>query len=98
MTLRFIDGLPVLGYREVEDRTLAFAWQWHEPTLRVTFTEHAPPLLGHVTHLDGLPRLAAAPDNLSWLNQDEPTRTAAIINHAIDLWRRKESIFRDCNG
>jgi hypothetical protein len=95
MTLRFADGLPVLGYREVEDRTLAFAWQWHEPTLRVTFTEHTPPLLGHVSNLDGLPRLAAAPDNLAWLDQ---ARTRALVDHAIDLWRRKERVFNDCDG
>lgn len=98
MTLRFIDGLPVLGYHEVEDRTLAFTWHWHEPTLRVTFTEDTPPLLGHVTHLDCLPRLAVAPDNLAWLNQDDPARTRAVLDHAIDLWCRKERIFRDCNG
>jgi hypothetical protein len=98
MTLRFADGLPVLGYREVDDRTLAFAWQWHEPTLRVTFTEHTPPLLGHVTHLDGLPRLAAAPDNLAWLRQDDQARTRTTLDHAIDLWRRKDQIFRDRSG
>jgi hypothetical protein len=69
MTLRFIDGLPVLGYLEVDDRTMAFAWNWHEPTLRVTFIEDSPPLIGHVTHLDCLPRLAATPDNLDWLGQ-----------------------------
>jgi hypothetical protein len=95
MTLRFTDGLPVLGYREVDDRTLAFAWQWQEPTLRVTFTEHTPPLLGYVTHLDGLPRLAAAPENHDWL---EPARTQALVEHAIDLWRRKEHVFRNCEG
>lgn len=95
MTLRFADGLPVLGYREVDDRTLAFAWQWHEPTLRVTFTEHDPSLLGQITHLDGLPRLAAASDNLAWIDSD---RAQAIVNHAIDLWRRKEHMFKDCDG
>jgi hypothetical protein len=95
MTLRFTDGLPVLGYREIDGRTLAFAWAWHEPTLRLTFTEHQPHLLGHVTHLDCLPRLAAAPDNLAWLRQDDPARTRAVLDHAIDLWRRKDEIFRD---
>jgi hypothetical protein len=81
MTLRFADGLPVLGYREIDGRTIAFAWAWHEPTLRLTFTEHTPPLIGHITHLYGLPRLAAAPDNLDWLNQDDPNRTLAVLNH-----------------
>ncbi|MQM26792.1 hypothetical protein [Glycomyces albidus] len=98
MTLRFADGLPVLGYREVADRTIAFAWHWHEPTFRLTFTEHTPPLLGHVTHLDCLPRLTPAPDNLDWLRQDDPARTQAVLDHAICLWRSKEEIFRTCNG
>ncbi len=95
MTLRFADGLPVLGYGEVEEHTLAFAWHWHEPTLRVTFTEHDPTLIGHVTHLDGLPGLAAAPDNHDWL---DPDRTQAIVEHAINLWRTKENMFRTCDG
>ncbi|MQM28864.1 hypothetical protein [Glycomyces albidus] len=95
MTLRFADGLPVLGYREVADRTLAFAWHWHEPTFRLTFTEHTPPLLGHVTHLDCLPRFAAAPDYAAWLDDE---RTRAVLDRAIDLWRRKERVFRDCEG
>ena len=95
MTLRFVDGLPVLGYREVEDRTLAFAWHWHAPTLRVTFTEDTPPLIGHVTHLDRLPRLATAPDNHDWIDQ---ARTRAVLDHAINLWRKKERLFRDCDG
>lgn len=98
MTLRFIDGLPALGYLELDDRTLAFAWLWHEPTLRVTFIDHDPPLIGHVTHLDCLPRLAAAPDNLPWLHQDDPARTSDVLDRAIDLWRRKERTFRDCDG
>lgn len=98
MTLRFTDGLPVLGYLEFDERTLTFAWNWHEPVLRVTFTEDDPPLIGHVTHLDGLPRLAPAPDNLAWLNQDEPARTLVLVNYAIDLWRRKDQVFRDCDG
>lgn len=97
MTLRFTDGLPVIGYREVADRTLAFAWQWHQPIFRVTFTEHSPHLIGQVTHLDCLPRLAAAPDNLAWLNQDDPARRMAILDHAINLWRKKDEIFRDDN-
>ena len=94
MSLRFIDGLPVLGYADVEDRTLAFAWQWHAPTLRVTFTGVVPSLVGQLTHLDGLPRLAGAPDNHDWL---DPARTQAVLDHAIDLWRRKEHLFRHCN-
>ncbi|MDA1362172.1 hypothetical protein O1R50_21275 [Glycomyces luteolus] len=98
MTLRFADGLPVLGYLELDDRSLTFAWNWHEPVLRVTFTEDDPPLIGHVTHLDCLPRLAAAPDNLAWLGQGDPARTRAVLDHAIDLWRRKERLFRDCEG
>jgi hypothetical protein len=98
MTLRFINGLPVLGYLEVDDRTMAFAWNWHEPTLRVTFIEDSPPPIGHVTHLDCLPRLAAAPDNLDWPGQDEPARTRAVLDHAINLWRTKELLFRDCAG
>jgi hypothetical protein len=98
MTLRFTDGLPVLGYREVAHRTLAFAWNWHAPTLRVTFTDDDPPLIGHVTHLDCLPRLAAAPDNHDWLDHGGPSRTGAILDHAIDLWRRKEHMFRTCHG
>jgi hypothetical protein len=95
MTLRFIDGLPVLGYLELDDRTLAFAWLWHEPTLRVTFTEGASPLIGHATHLDGLPRLAAAPDNAAWL---DPDRTRDLLDYAINLWRTKERVFRQCEG
>jgi hypothetical protein len=95
MTLRFTNGLPILGYLELDDRSLTFAWQWHEPVLRVTFTEDDPPLIGHVTHLDGLPRLAAAPDNRDWLDE---SRTNAVLNHAIDLWLRKEHIFRTCDG
>jgi hypothetical protein len=95
MSLRFIDGLPVLGYGEVEDRILAFAWQWHAPTLRVTFTGAVPSLIGQVTHLDGLPRLAGAPDNHDWL---DAVRTRAVLDHAIDLWRRKEHIFPDRNN
>ncbi|MQM26733.1 hypothetical protein [Glycomyces albidus] len=95
MTLRFADGLPVLGYREVADRTLAFAWHWHEPTFRLTFTEHTPALLGHVTHLDCLPRLAPAPDNLDWLDDE---RIRAVLDHAIGLWTRKGEIFRECTG
>jgi hypothetical protein len=98
LSLHFIDRLPVIGTAEVDGRTLAFAWQWHTPTLRVTFTECTPNLLGHVTHLDGLPRLVAAPDHLAWLRQDDPARTHAVLACAIDLWRRKEQLFRDCNG
>jgi hypothetical protein len=94
MSLRFTDGLPVIGYREVGDYTLAFAWQWREPIFRVTFTEYTPNLIGRVTHLDCLPRLAAAPDNLAWLNEDDPARRMAILDHAIDLWRGKDEIFR----
>lgn len=97
-SLRFANGLPVLGYCEVDDRTLTFAWNWHEPVLRVTFTEGDRPLIGHVTHLDGLPRLVPAPDNHAWLEQEEPARTLAILNHAIDLWRKKDQVFRDCEG
>ncbi|MDN3243422.1 hypothetical protein [Glycomyces tritici] len=98
MTLRFTDGLPVLGYREIDGRALAFAWVWHEPALRLTFADHHPNLIGHVTHLDGLPRLAAAPDNLAWLRQDDPARTRAVLDHAIDLWRTKDRVFRHCEG
>jgi hypothetical protein len=97
MSLRFTDGLPVIGYREVADRTLAFAWQWREPIFRVTFTEHTPRLICQVTHLDCLPRLRAAQDNLAWLNQDDPARRMAILDHAINLWRKKDDIFGDRN-
>lgn len=98
MNLHFTGGLPVLGYCEVDGQQLAFAWGWHEPVLRVTFTERTPDLLGHVTHLDGLPRLATAPANHAWLTQDDPARSMAVLDHAINLWRTKESIFRTCNG
>ncbi|WP_168801485.1 hypothetical protein [Glycomyces buryatensis] len=98
MSLRFIDKYPLIGTTEVDDFELCFAWVWHQPCLRVTFAETENPLLGRVTHLDGLPRLVAAPTGLAWLNQDDPARTGAVLNHAIDLWRRKEQMFRDCNG
>ena len=92
MTLHFIDRLPVLGYREVDGRDLAFAWAWDTPCLRVTFTDAEPALLGRVTDLDGLPRLIAAPDNLAWLRHDNPHRTLAVLDLAIDLWHRKEHL------
>lgn len=98
MSLRFTDGLPVIGYREAEERTLAFAWQWHEPRLRVTFIGHEPALVGHVTRLDGLPRPAPAPSGLAWPGRDDPDRSRVVLDHAIDLWRRKERMFRDCDG
>ncbi|MCD0442515.1 hypothetical protein LO763_02615 [Glycomyces sp. A-F 0318] len=98
MSLRFIDRLPVIGTAEVAERELCFAWVWHQPCLRLTFTDGDRPLLGRVTHLDGLPRLVPAADNLAWLGQDDPARTQAVLVHAIDLWRRKEQMFRDCNG
>ena len=94
MTLHFIDRLPVLGYREVDGRDLAFAWAWHTPCLRFTFTESEPALLGRVTGLVGLPRLVPAPDNLAWLRHDEPCRTLAVLDHAAELWRRKEHLAR----
>ncbi|WP_026931998.1 hypothetical protein [Glycomyces tenuis] len=98
MTLHFIDRLPVLGYREVDGRDLAFAWAWHEPRLRVTFTEGQPALLCQVIALDERPRLVAAPDNLDWLGHDDPARTLAVLDFATDLWRRKEHMIRNCNG
>lgn len=98
MTLHFVDHLPVLGYREIDGRDLAFAWLWEQPSLRVTFTESDPALIGQITNLDGLPRLVAAPDNLAWLRQDDPARTLAVLDFAIDLWRRKDQIFRTCDG
>ncbi|THV21752.1 hypothetical protein [Glycomyces paridis] len=96
MTLHFIDRLPVLGYADVDDRTLAFAWNWHEPVLRITAADGT--LLGHVTHLDALPRLASAPTGHAWLHQHHPARTRAVLHNAITLWRRKETLFRDCDG
>lgn len=98
MRLHFVDRLPVLGYRDVDGRDLAFAWVWEQPCLRVTFVGDGPSLIGRITHLDGLPRLVAAPDNLAWLRQDDPARTLAVIDAAVDLWRRKDRIFRTCNG
>ncbi len=95
MNLHFIDRLPVLGYREVEGHGLAFAWIWHQPCLRITFTEREPALIGRATHLDGHPRLVAAPDNLAWLHQDDPARTLAVLDLAIDLWHRKKHLTDD---
>jgi len=89
--LHFIDRLPVLGYREIDGCDLAFAWIWDQPCLRVTFTETEPALLGRVTHLDGIPRLVAAPDNLAWLHQDKSNRTLAVLDFATDLWRRRSA-------
>ncbi|THV24355.1 hypothetical protein [Glycomyces paridis] len=98
MTLRFIDRLPVIGTGVVDEHELCFAWVWHQPSLRVTFAAAERPLLGQVTHLDGLARLVPAADNLAWLRQDDPARTRAVLDHAITLWRRKEQLFRDCDG
>ncbi|HEU5127649.1 MAG TPA: hypothetical protein VFU12_06640 [Glycomyces sp.] len=98
MTLHFIDRLPVVGYREIDGRDLAFAWVWNQPCLRITFSSDTPSLIGRVTHLDGIPRLVAAPDNLDWLHQDDPSQSLAVLDHATDLWRRKEQRFRTCDG
>lgn len=98
MSLHFIDRLPVLGYREVDGRDLAFAWTWHTPCLRVTFTEGDPRLLGQVIALDDHPRLIAAPDNLDWLQAAEPDCLLGILDHATDLWHSKERVFKHCDG
>ncbi|WP_026924401.1 hypothetical protein [Glycomyces arizonensis] len=98
MSLHFVDKLPVFGYREIDGLDLAFAWIWGQSSLRVTFVDVDPALIGRVTHLDGLPRLVAAPDNLAWLHQDDPARTLAVLDFATDLWRRKDSIIRTCDG
>ncbi len=98
MTLHFIDRLPLLGTVEIDGAEVHFAWIWRQPALRVTFAEKTPALIGRVTHLDGLPRLVAAPDNLDWLHQDDPARTLAVLDHATDLWRRKDRVFRTCDG
>jgi hypothetical protein len=95
MRLHFIDRLPVLGYSEVEGRGLAFAWVWHQPCLRITFTEFEPALIGRATDLEGHPRLVAAPDNLAWLHQDDPARSLAVLDLAIDLWHRKKHLTRE---
>jgi hypothetical protein len=97
VTLHFVDQLPVLGYREVDGRDLAFAWAWHTPCLRVTFTKGDPHLLGQVVALDDRPRLIAAPDNLDWL-QAADDRRLGILEHAADLWDRKEHLFHICDG
>ncbi|MBO3735474.1 hypothetical protein [Glycomyces niveus] len=98
MTLHFIDRLPMIGTADIDGLTLTYAWVWHQPCLRITFNGPDNTLLGHVTHLDGLPRLAAAPTGMPWLNQAAPARAAAVLDHAIDIWRRKEDMFRTCNG
>ena len=98
MSLHYIDHLPVLGYREVDGLDLAFAWQWHTAVLRVTFTERDPALLGQIACLDGLPRLIAAPDNFDWLGYDQPVRSLAVLDHAIDLWRARAGPFRHCDN
>ncbi|WP_026925587.1 hypothetical protein [Glycomyces arizonensis] len=98
MNLHFVDRLPVLGYREIDGRDLAFAWAWHTPCLRVTFTEGELRLLGQVVELDHCPRLVAAPDNLDWLRAADPERVLGVLEHAADLWGRKEHLFRTCEG
>ncbi|WP_112133737.1 hypothetical protein [Glycomyces dulcitolivorans] len=98
MTLHFIDRLPVLGMAEVDQAGLSFAWVWHQPSLRVTFADMENTLLGRVTHLDGLPRLVPAPTGLAWIRQGDPTRTLAVLDHAIDLWRLKDHMFKECDG
>jgi hypothetical protein len=92
MRLHFVDSLPVLGYREVDGRDLAFAWVWHQACLRVTFVRSEPSLIGRVVHLDASPRLVAAPDNLDWLGQDDPARTLAVIDLATDVWHRRQAV------
>ncbi|WP_026931313.1 hypothetical protein [Glycomyces tenuis] len=98
MTLHFVDSLPVLGYRGVDGRTLAFAWAWRRPLLRVTFIESEPRLLGRVVALEDSPRLVAAPDNLDWLRQDDPSRSLAVLDLAVELWRGNERLARECEG
>jgi hypothetical protein len=98
VSLHFIDRYPLIGTGEVDGFELHFAWVWQTPCLRITFAELDPALLGRVTHLEGLPRLAAAPDNLAWLRQDDPARTRAVLDLAISLWRKKDEIFRTCEG
>jgi hypothetical protein len=96
--LHYIDHYPLLGTVEIDGFEVHFAWVWDQPCLRATFAEVEPALIGRVTHLDGLPRLAAAPENLAWLCHDDPARTLAVLDHAVDLWRRKEWMLRTCEG
>ena len=98
MRLHFVDQYPLFGTADIDGFEVHFAWVWKQPCLRVTFADVEPALIGRVTHLDGLPRLVSAPDNLAWLQQDDPARSLAVLDFAIDLWRRKEKTIRTCNG
>ncbi|WP_100447511.1 hypothetical protein [Glycomyces xiaoerkulensis] len=98
MRLHFVDNYPLLGTADIEGQEVHFAWVWRQPCLRVTFADLEPSLIGRVIHLDDLPRLAAAPDNLAWLHHDDPARSLAVLDFATDLWRRKEAVFRTCDG
>ncbi|MEU6859749.1 hypothetical protein AB0B28_12870 [Glycomyces sp. NPDC046736] len=97
MSLQFINHYPLIGTADIDGFTLDFAWVWQHPSLRITFTENNV-LLGRVTHLDGLPRLVPGSQGHGWLGQDDPARTRAILDCAINHWRTKERMFRTCEG
>jgi hypothetical protein len=88
---------PLLGTSVVDERTVEFTWLYARPILSLTFRSLFPPLIGQVTHLDGLPRLIPAPDNLEWVNLDEQ-RSLDLLDHAIRHYRNREEAFRFCNG
>ncbi|MEU6861225.1 hypothetical protein AB0B28_20415 [Glycomyces sp. NPDC046736] len=97
MSLHFINHYPLIGTDTIDGYTFNYAWVWEHPSLRITFADNGT-LLGRVTHLDGLPRLVPGSQGLAWLNQDDPTRTRAILDQSINLWQKKDQIFRTCNG
>jgi hypothetical protein len=96
MTVRPSRRYPLLGTSVVDDRLVEFTWLYARPVLSLTFADLFPPVIGQVTHLDGLPRLWPAPDNLDWLNFDDH-RVLELVDRAIDFYRRREEVLRGCD-
>lgn len=88
---------PLLGTSVIDGRDVDFTWLYARPILSLTFSGLFPPLIGQVTHLDGLPRFIPAPDNLEWVNLDEQ-RSLELLDQAIHHYRNREEVIRFCNG
>jgi hypothetical protein len=88
---------PLLGTSVIDGRSVEFTWLLGRPILSLTFANDFPPLIGQVSHLDGLPRFHTAPDNLDWV-EHEQQRTLELIDQAIHHYRRRDRIARFCKG